>query len=96
MITMSRKLPEDYAIDALSLEAERRSKLLGRPYSYGQLVADTTQAQRQEIAEDYRKGVSRKKDRNAERYIMVNDREDIKRIQQKTLEESEETEKAGE
>lgn len=96
MIALSRKLPEDYAIDALSLEAERRSKLLGRPYSYGQLVADTTQAQRQEIAEDYRKGVSRKKDRNAERYIMVNDREDIKRIQQKTLEESEETEKAGE
>ena len=51
----SKKLPEDYAIDALSLEAERRSKLLGRPCSYGQLVADTTLAQRQEIAEAYRK-----------------------------------------
>lgn len=48
------KLPEDYAIDGLSLEAERRAKQLGRPYSYGQLIADTTEDQREEIVEDYR------------------------------------------
>lgn len=47
-------LPADYAIDGLSLEAERRSKVLGRPYSYGQLVADTTEAQRERIVENYR------------------------------------------
>ena len=48
------KLPEDYAIDGLSLEADRRAKQLGRPYSYGQLIADTTASQREEIVEDYR------------------------------------------
>lgn len=48
------KLPEDYAIDGLSLEADRRAKQLGRPYSYGQLIADTTENQREEIVEDYR------------------------------------------
>lgn len=47
-------IPGDYAIDALSLEAERRRKQMGVPrYSYGQLVADTTPAQREQIAEDY-------------------------------------------
>lgn len=49
------KLPEDYAIDGLSLEADRRAKQLGGPYSYGQLIADTTIAQREVIVEDYRK-----------------------------------------
>ena len=47
-------LPADYAIDGLSLEADRRAKALGRPYSYGQLVADTTEAQREKIVESYR------------------------------------------
>lgn len=47
-------IPGDYAIDALSMEAERRRKQMGVPkYSYGQLVADTTPAQREQIAEDY-------------------------------------------
>lgn len=96
MIGLSRKLPEDYAIDALSLEAERRSKVLGRPYSYGQLVADTTIAQRKEIVEEYRRGAGCKKDRTAELYIPVNDNEDLKKIRKKTLEEHDETEKAGE
>lgn len=52
---MRRKLPEDYAIDALALEADRRAKALGRRYSYGQLIADITPAQRLEIMEAYRK-----------------------------------------
>lgn len=96
VIRLSRKLPEDYAIDALSLEADRRGKLLGRPYSYGQLVADTTLVQRQEIAEAYRTGASRKKNERAVRYIPVSDREDIERILEKVTEDSEEAEKAGE
>ena len=53
------KLPEDYAIDGLSLEAERRAKALGRPYSYGQLIADTTPAQREVIVEDYREAMTK-------------------------------------
>lgn len=51
------KLPADYAIDALALETDRRRKALGRSYSYGQLVADTTLAQREQIAEDYRENM---------------------------------------
>lgn len=47
------KLPEDFRIDALSSEAARRGKKLGRPYSYGQLVADTTQEERDEICQRY-------------------------------------------
>lgn len=52
---MRRKLPEDYAIDALALEADRRAKALGHRYSYGQLIADITAAERLEIVEAYRK-----------------------------------------
>ena len=49
----SGKLPEDYRIAALSSEAVRRGRKLGRPYSYGQLVADTTQEERDEICQRY-------------------------------------------
>lgn len=52
------KLPADYAIDALALETDRRRKALGRSYSYGKLIADTTPAQREQIAEDYRKAMA--------------------------------------
>ena len=49
------KLPEDFRVDALSWEAERRARELGRPdYSYGKLVAETTPEEREEIAEAYR------------------------------------------
>lgn len=55
-----KKLPGDYAIDALAVEAERRAGILGRPdYSYGKLVADTTPEQRERIADDYRARKSR-------------------------------------
>ena len=56
---MSRTLPEDYAIDALALEADRRAKALGHRYSYGQLIADTTLQERMEIVEAYRTEKSR-------------------------------------
>lgn len=65
---MAKKLPEDYAIDALALEAERRSRELGYPYSYGKLVADTTPEQREEIAERYRTGKGQGKIRTRETF----------------------------
>lgn len=49
-----RKLPEDYRLDALAVEARRREEKLGRPYSYGQLVADTTEYERDLICDEYR------------------------------------------
>ena len=55
------KLPADYPVDALAVEAEQRAKQLGRPYSYGQLVADTSEEQREEIAEKYRKHFKRRR-----------------------------------
>ena len=58
---MGKKLPEDYGIDALALEAERRGKEMGRPYSYGQLVADTTKEEREEILRAYREGGRKKR-----------------------------------
>lgn len=56
-----RKLPEDYAIDALALEAERRRRAQNLPdYSYGRLVADTTKEQRERICDEYRAEKERK------------------------------------
>lgn len=55
------KLPTDYPVDALSVEAERRGKKLGQPYSYGQLVADTTREEREQIAEDFKRGFRRRR-----------------------------------
>lgn len=58
-----RKLPEDYRVDALAVEASRRAKKLGRRHSYGMLVADTTPEERSEIADRYarnRKGSQEK------------------------------------
>ncbi len=55
------KLPADYAIDALSLEAERRAKKMNRPdYSYGKLIADTTRCERERIVDTYRAEYKRK------------------------------------
>lgn len=51
-----KKLPADYAIDALALEADRRRRLGHPQYSYGKLVAETTYGERQVLAEKYRKG----------------------------------------
>lgn len=55
------KLPEDYRVDALAREAEKRARQMGRPdYSYGKLVADTTEEERETIAEEYKKHFKRK------------------------------------
>ena len=58
------KLPADYAIDALSKEAERRAKKMNRPdYSYGKLIADTTREEREQIVDAYRAECKRKRRR---------------------------------
>lgn len=80
---MRRKLPEDYAINALALEADRRAKARGHRYSYGQLVADTTLEERQQIAEEYRQSIRRGNGKSEIRNKPIDDDEDIKRILEK-------------
>lgn len=54
-------LPEDYRVDAIAVEAERRAREMGRPdYSYGKLVSDTTPEEREQIVEEYRKNFRRR------------------------------------
>lgn len=48
-----KKLPADFGVIAYAEEAERRSKKSGMAYSYGKLVADTTEEEREKIKEDY-------------------------------------------
>ena len=57
-----RKLPSDYAIDAMALEVDRRAKRMHDPsYSYGKLIADTTEAERTQIADTYRADYGKRK-----------------------------------
>lgn len=71
---MERKLPADFAIDALVAEVERRKNEPHRnSFSYGKLIAETTYPEREKIVEDYRRGVSRK-DRGGTRSVFL-DRE---------------------
>ena len=50
----SRKTPGDIAIHALVAEVERRRKLPGlHNYSYGRLIADTTEEERRRIVKRY-------------------------------------------
>ena len=62
------KLPGDYRLDALAKEADRRAKKTGLPYSYGKLVADTTESQRDEIAEDYKRHYRKSKEKCGQRH----------------------------
>lgn len=64
---MEAGLPADFAIDALALEADRRRKLAGRPYSYGQLVAATTEEERTVLAEQYARRKRRREHRETYR-----------------------------
>lgn len=90
---MAAKLSEDYPIDALALEADRRAKKLGRRYSYGMLIADTTPQERLEISEQYRC----KKLRSGEtaKYHRRSDKEDVRRVTEKIAARSDK-EPAGE
>lgn len=78
---MAAKLSEDYSIDALALEADRRAKKLGRRYSYGMLIADTTPQERQEISEKYKKKKLRSGE--TEKYRRSSDKEDVRKLNQK-------------
>ena len=85
---MAAKLSEDYRVTALSLEAERRAKKLGRPYSYGMLIADTTPEERQEISEKYRRRKLRSQE--TDKYRRSSEKEDVKRFHKKHAEPEEE------
>lgn len=73
-----RKLPNDYAINAMTAEVERRRKLTGRRYDYGKLIADTTPAEREQIAENYRRRVL-KQPASEGKYIEPDDQKDMHR-----------------
>lgn len=90
---MAAKLNEDYPIDALALEADRRAKQLGRRYSYGMLIADTTPQERLEISEQYRS----KKLRSGEtvKCRRSSNKEAVQKLQQKIAAQSDK-EPAGE
>lgn len=87
---MGKKLLEDYGIDALALEAERRGKEMGRPYSYGQLVADTTKEEREEVLRVYREG-GRKK-RAGGRSVFLEKEKDAEEEAVRKLQEAADTE----
>ena len=70
-------------MDALSSEAIRRGKKLGRPYSYGQLVADTTEEEREKIAEDYKAAFRRKGGGGTRSEFTKTDQDAMVKIRQK-------------
>lgn len=90
---MAAKLREDYAIDALALEADRRAKKLGRRYSYGMLIADTTPQERLEISEQYRSKKLRSGE--TEKYRRSSNKEAVRRVTEKIAARSDK-EPAGE
>ena len=77
---MSDQLRNDYAVDALVLEVDRRrkDKPCGR-YSYGKLVADTDPEERKVIADRYRKG-GRKGVLSAGLYKEPDDDKDLRKV----------------
>lgn len=81
MGAMAAKLSEDYPIDALALEVDRRAKKLGRRYSYGMLIADTTPQERQEISEKYKRRKLRSGE--TEKYHRSSDKEDVRKLKEK-------------
>lgn len=85
---MAAKLNEDYAIDALALEADRRAKKLGRRYSYGMLIADTTPQERLEISEQYRSKKLRSGE--TEKYRRSSDKEAVRKLKEKITARSDE------
>lgn len=90
---MAAKLSEDYPIDALAIEADRRAKKLGRRYSYGMLIADTTPQERQQISDQYR--AKKLKSGETEKYRRSSRKEDLQRLTRK-IAAGEDEEPAGE
>ena len=81
---MAKTRESDLALTALAVEAERRRKAKGLiRYNYGDLVADTTLEERQQIIENYKKGRRRRDPEAAERFTEANDKEDLRAIREK-------------
>lgn len=78
---MAKKTQSDLALTALAVEAERRRKEKGLiRYNYGDLVAETTPEERQQIIEKYKKGRHRRPPEAAERFTETNDEEDLRAL----------------
>lgn len=87
-MSRSGKLPGDFAIDALSLEVERRKKRTGDyRYTYGRLVADTTPAEREAIVEQYRKDHRKRKRGGTRTAFLESQKEVLAEAVRKTEEE---------
>ena len=72
------QLRNDFAINAMAVEVERRKKKMPcRRYSYGRLVADTTREEREKIAARYARKASQEK---AERFWDPDDKEQIGKV----------------
>ena len=81
---MAKRNQNDLALAALVVEAERRRKAKGLiRYNYGNLVADTTLEERQQIIENYKKGRRCRDPKAAEHFTEANDKEELRRIQEK-------------
>lgn len=81
---MAKQSCSDLALTALAVEAERRRKARGLiRYSYGDLVADTTPGERQQIIENYRRRQKRRDPAAEERYMATSDKEDLRAIREK-------------
>ena len=81
---MAKTSASDLALTALAVEAEHRRKARGPiRYNYGDLVADTTLEERQQIIENYKKGRRRRDPEAAERFTEANDKEDLRAIREK-------------
>lgn len=81
-----KKLPADHAIDALVAEVERRRRLSGyRGYSYGKLIADTTEEERREIVKRYRRREIRKVVERMMDYDSHQDQEDAAAVAKKLV-----------
>ena len=58
---MAKTSASDLALTALAVEAEHRRKARGLiRYNYGDLVADTTLEERQQIIENYKRNIEMK------------------------------------
>ncbi len=77
----------DIRMDALVAEVEVRKKN-DHTYSYGRLIADTTEIERDKIAEQYRRTGSRKR-KSAGKFPDVSIREELRGIQTECLEQLE-------
>lgn len=81
---MAKQSQSDLTLTALAVEAERRRRIKGLiRYNYGDLVADTTLEERQQIIENYKAQQNRRKPSASERYVEANDKADLRAIREK-------------